>query len=116
MPFLIVAGITVPVMEGAASERPEESAVDVRAVTGALRTAVVWEKRSWSATTGLLTNAEAAALKAAVAMGAHVTCSGDMLGGSMTCRVHVTEGAYINVTTDDGTGAMRTLGLTIRQV
>jgi hypothetical protein len=114
--FLTVASIPVPVMEGQASERLEDSGADVRAVTGALRTAIAWEKRSWQVTTGLLTNAEATALKAAVALGVHVTCSGTLLGGTVTCRVQVTEGAYINVSTADGTGVMRTLNLTLRQV
>jgi hypothetical protein len=116
MSFLVIAGQTVPVMEGQATERIEAREAEHRAFAGNLRTAVQWEKRQWQFTTGLLTQAEQAALRAAVALGAHVACSGDALGGAVTCRVSVGDSGFVSVATTDGLGFMRAVQLVLREV
>ena len=115
--FLVIAGQTVPVAEGQAVRRVERAGVSDRAWNdGTLVTDYLWEKDAWQVTTGFLTDAEAATLRAAVALGAHVTCSGNALGGSVLCQVEIGDGAYINVVSDDGKGFLWALALTIREV
>lgn len=116
MSFVVVAALVVPVMEGQAVERVVRIGSSNRAYAGNLRSTVRAEKREWQITTGLLTITEANTLKAAVALAAQVACSGDALGGSVTCEVEVGDGAYINTTTVDGTGVLRSLVLTLREV
>lgn len=114
MPFLVIAGITVPAVS--ASDEVVRIGTSGRAYAGNLRSFIRAEKREWKVETGLLTNAEATALKAAVALGAQVTCSGDALGGSVTCEVEIGQGGYISTAAADGTGVLRSLSLTIREV
>jgi hypothetical protein len=116
MAFLVVASIVVPVMEDTAVERIVRIGSSNRAFAGGLRSTVRAEKREWTVSTGLLTNTETTTLKAAVDLAEQVTCSGDCLGGSVTCEVEVGDGAYVSVATTDGTGVMRSLVLTLRQV
>ena len=110
-----MAAITVPCMEGSAVERIIPIGTTVRAFAGNLRSAVRAEKREWQVGTHYLSNADSATLKAAVALRAQVTCSGDMLGGSVTCEVEVGDGAYPTLA-NDATGVMRTHVLTLREV
>jgi hypothetical protein len=116
MAFLIIAGITVPVLEGQAVQHVERGGSSTRAFAGNLRSQWRYEKRAWQVTTGLLTNTEDAALRTAVALAAQVTCSGDALGGSVTCEVEVADDGYTNTTTTDATGVMRSLALLLREV
>lgn len=114
--LLVIAGIIVPVMEGQAVERIDWKGQSYRAFAGNLRAMVRPEKLAWQVTTGLLTMTEATTLKAAVALAADVTCSGVGLPGAVTCEVTVGDGAYINTSAADGTGILRSLVLTLRQV
>jgi hypothetical protein len=114
-PFVVIAGITVPIMEGQAAEQPERGGSSDRAFAGNLITDRPWEKKAWQVTTGLLTNAESNALKAVIAFGAHVLVTG-IMALSVTAEVTWTSGAYISTSTDDGTGVLRSLVLTIREV
>jgi len=116
MSFLVIAGQTVPVMEGQTAERVERFGQESPAFAGNLRSSIRVEKRRWSVTSGLLTQAELATLKAAVALGAHVTCSGDAMGGSVTCAVEVGDAGFVTVATDDGLNFMRSVALTLREV
>ena len=95
MPFLVIAGITVEVMsDGAAEDEPEIGGEDVYAMAGNIRTIESWSKRKWNFTTGYMTQAQYNTLRAAVAGGAHVNCSGDALGGTVLCRVRIRGAAY----------------------
>lgn len=114
--FLSIAGIAVPVLEGQAVERLDWRGQSYRAYAGNLRAMVRPEKLAWQVTTGLLTLTEAINLKLAVASGAHVACAGIGLPGTVTCEVTVGDGAYINTGSADGTGVLRSLVLTLRQV
>lgn len=115
MAFLVIAGTTIPCMEGSATERIVRIGSSFRAYAGNLRSTVRAEKREWQVTTHFLSNTASAALKAAVALAAQVTCSGDLLGGSVTCEVEVGDGSYPTLA-NDATGVMRTHVLTLREV
>ena len=113
MAFLIIAGITVPVAEGEATKRATERVGSTtRMFSGALRSTVRVEKRSWQVTTKLLPLATAATLEAAVADGVFVACSGDMIGTTLDCEVVVGESPYRQTPS----GAKRSMQLTIREV
>jgi hypothetical protein len=114
--FVVIAGLVIPVMEGQAIEQIEQGGSSQRAQAGNLLSDCPWEKLTWQATTGLMTRAEVAALKAAIAFRAHVSVSGLLVGGIVTCEVTWSNGAYINTSTTDGTGILRSLVLLLRQV
>jgi hypothetical protein len=115
--FLVIAGLPVLIAEGQVVERVERAGVSDRTWNdGTLITDVLWEKREWAMTTSLMTQADVDTLRAAVALGAHVTCSGNALGGSVTCQVDVGDAGYINVVSGDGKGFLRALALTLREV
>ncbi len=114
MAFLVVAGITVHVMTSGASRKAvERIGSSTRAFAGNLRTTVRVEKRAWQFTTKWLSNTDAAAIETAVALGAHVACSGDALGGSITCEVTVGDGPYLP---KSGGTFRRQVVLTLREV
>lgn len=115
MAFLVVSGITVPALEGSATERIVRIGSSFRAFAGNLRSTVRAEKREWQITTYPMSNTASATLKAAVDLAEQVTCSGDMLGGSVTCEVEVGDSAYPTLA-NDATGVMRTHVLTLREV
>jgi hypothetical protein len=114
--FLVVAGLIIPVLEGTPVEQLEQGGSSQRAQAGNLLSDCPWEKLTWQATTGLMTRTEVAALKAAIAFRAHVAVSGLMPGVPVTCEVTWSNGAYINTSTADGTGILRSLVLLLRQV
>ena len=117
MSFLVIAGQTIEVMEGQAAEGRERIGVQQRAFAGNLRTAIRVEKRNWGLTTALLLQADYETLVAATALGAHVACSGDALGGdTITCSVELGDAAYVSVGTTDGNNFMRSVPLTLREV
>lgn len=115
MAFLIVAGVTVHATT-AGGANLKKATVRIgsssRAFAGSLRTTVRAEKRVWQFTTTWMSDANAATLEAAVALGAHVSCSGDALGGSVNCQVTLGDGAYLSVPG----GFMRQLVLTLEEV
>lgn len=115
-PFLTIAGIVVPVLEGQAIEQLEQGGSAQRAQAGNLLSDCPWEKLSWQLSTGLLTITEAVALKAAIAFRARVTVAGLVPNTTVTCEATWSNGAYINTSTADGTGILRSLVLTLRQV
>lgn len=98
MPFLTIAGITVRVaVSGAVENDPFRVGAESRAFAGNLRSTVQEEKSQWTFTTALYTQANLDTLRAAIAEDAQVTCAGDALGASFTCRVRMTQGPYIKV-------------------
>ncbi|MBA3891586.1 MAG: hypothetical protein H0X64_13760 [Gemmatimonadaceae bacterium] len=111
--FLVVAGQVIPIVS--ATETTERHGTTVRTADFSLRSAYTHEAKQVAATSALLTQAEVNTLNAATALGAHVACSGDALGGSVTCEVMVTEMAVVSVATDDGLGYMRTVSMVLRE-
>lgn len=91
MAFLTIAGITIEVQTDGAS-RAEGDVVGerVRAFDGTMRSTVRAEKAEWQFTTGPMTAADVATLRAAIALDTPVTCAGDALPSSTTCQVRVT--------------------------
>lgn len=83
----------------------------VRAVNGQLRSDVDWTKRAWATTVLALDDAEAVAVRAAVAP-ATVVMSGDRPGGSFTVSVEIGDDAHVVL----GNTVYRRLALVLREV
>jgi hypothetical protein len=113
--FVVVAGIPIPVAVGGAQKKaPEKSGSDSRAFAGDLRSTTRWTKRGWQFTSKLLLEADAAAVETAIAAG-FMICSGDALGGSVTCLVTAGDAPITKVSSHAG-GFRRALVLTLREV
>lgn len=99
MAFLTVAGITVEVDSAGADEQEAEiGGEDVYSEAGNLRVMESWTKRKWNFATGWLSQANYNTLKAAVAGGAIVACTGDALdGATVYCRVRFGGGPFIDI-------------------
>jgi hypothetical protein len=114
---LLIAGIVVNVStQGAAQCAAERIGSTSRTYNGGLRSTVRAEKRVWNFTTTLMLSADVATLLAAVALGAHVVCSGDALRATVTCEVEIGDQPYIPVAGSDALGYMRQVQLTLREV
>ena len=111
--FVVIAGQTVPILEGQAEETPERQGLSVRAVDGTLHSSYSSEARLWRLMTGLLLTAELETLRAAAALGAHVACEID--GEAVTCEVLLGRKSYVTVEGGDGRGLMRSVELTLRE-
>jgi len=120
MSALVIASLTIPVAPTTTvTHQKEWVGSSSRTFSGTLRTTVRAEKRVWGVTTGLMLAADADSLVAAVALGAHVSCSGDVIdtaGGSVTCEVTVGDSSFEGVNGGDGKTFMRILTMTIREV
>ena len=115
--ILVIASIVVPVSAtGNVSHAKEQLGSSSRAYAGNLRSTIRAEKRVWGITTGWMLAADVATLVAAVALGAQVSCSGDVIGATVTCEVTVGDSPYISAFGGDGLGFMRQLTLTLREV
>lgn len=100
MPFLVVAGIEVDVIEMSEDESiligDEE-----RNYNGSLRGNITAEKRVWKGTGLEIPRADLEAFRSAIALGAHVAVSGDALPGSpRTMRVRLNGSTYVRDGTD----------------
>ena len=95
MPFLTIAGITVSVTE--IRERdPIVVGDEGRSYDGSLRGDITGEKRVWEGTGLEASQADYEALRAAVALGAHVAVAGDGIPGApRTMRVRLNGGSYV---------------------
>lgn len=111
MPELVVGGVILKVEEF--TRLPDEVGGNaaVRAVNGQLRGDPDWRKQAWAVTALALDDAEAVALRAAVAGGA-VAASGDRLGGAFTVRVLVGDDEAVRT----GPAIYRRLTLAIREI
>ena len=113
MPFLVIDGLTVPVStSGAQVLAPERIGSSARTFDGSLRTTVRFEKRGWRFRTPSRPVADWADLEAAVAFGAFVECSGDAIGGTVTCEVTVSDADLVPV----AGGFRKSLTLTLREI
>lgn len=113
MPFLVVDSITVPVAAGQATKAaPERGGSATRMYDGTLRSTVRYVKHTWTVVTKLLDPTDAAALEAISDDADFVDCSGDLLGGTISCDVVVTNVAHVPT----AQGLRRALTLTLRQV
>lgn len=113
MPFLVVAGITVPVSPGGAQIlAPERVGSSARSFDGSLRTTVRDEKRGWKVRTPPRLVSSWSALKAAIANGTFVACSGDIIGATVTCEVMLGDSDLVPVPG----GFRESLTLTLREI
>lgn len=96
MAFLVVAGITAKVTTDNAVQRPNIRVGEfTRAFNGSGRSSVRAEKRAWSVTVYFPTQAEETTFRAAIANGGPISCSGNALGGTVTCFATLGDSAYI---------------------
>jgi hypothetical protein len=90
MAFLIVNGQTVPVAVDGASMEQELIGDRARAFDGTMRSTRRATKRRWKVKTTPMTSAEATLLTTSLLNTPPVTCSGDLLGGSVPCDPEIT--------------------------
>lgn len=86
-----------------------------RAWAGNMRSTIRTEKRAWEVTTKLLAEATAAGIETLVEKNKFVSCSGDALGGTITCMVTVGE-SELEYVRAEATRYRRRLVLTVREV
>lgn len=89
MPALVVGGTTIPRVMSA--PRTQIEAIDrQRAYDNTmLAVQIGTTKKSWSILASHVTTAQLATIESALASSPPVTCSGDMLGGSVSCHIEV---------------------------
>ncbi|MBV9772648.1 MAG: hypothetical protein JO040_01780 [Gemmatimonadetes bacterium] len=90
MAFLIVNGQTVPVAVDGASVDYELIGDRARAFDGTMRSTRRATKRNWKVKTAPMAVAAADQLTTSLLATPPITCSGDMLGGSVACDAEVT--------------------------
>lgn len=115
MPFLTIAGTTIPVsVAGASKKSLERIGSSSRAFAGGLRSTVRAEKRVWQFTTRWLTEAEAAVIEALYNNAEFVSCAGDALGATISCEVTQSDSPMVAIA---GSGTFkRQLTLILREV
>lgn len=114
MSFLTLDGVVVPVTPNGAQEGAiERIGSESRAYAGNLRSTVREEKRSWTFTTRSLSSSEESDIRAAIADGAFITMSGDILGGASLLVSAALNGAP---STKVKGGFRNVLTLTVREV
>ena len=111
MAFLVVAGVTVPVALNTTSGAPVEAGERVRAWDNSMLSTVRDFKDEWQVTTALMLRADADTLKAALQGTPPLTCSGDLLGGSVSCHAVITGERYVK----KGVGEMVALSFTLME-
>lgn len=111
MANLVIGGVTVLATEFTRAQ-DEASNQPQRTISGQLRGEPDWVKRAWNATAYCADDAAAVTLRAAIPSDAAVTVSGDLIGGSISARVQVTQDEYV----PERLTWYRMIGLTIREV
>lgn len=84
MAFLVVGGVAVPASPSDATEEIVEIGDRGRAFDGSMLASIRARKRVWTIATVPMTIAAAATLRTQL-ISTSVSCSGDLLGGSVTC-------------------------------
>lgn len=95
MPFLVVNNVTVPVAVDGASEEIELVGDRARAFDGTLRSTRRASKRKWQVKTAPMATADAQALRAVLTNAPPLTCTGDLMGGTVPCDAEVTGVEYV---------------------
>lgn len=89
MPALVVGGVTVPVAPDGASEEAELIGDRDRMFDGTMREVSDGLKRRWPIATTPMAAADYATLRAVLVGTPPVTCSGDILGATVSCFVEM---------------------------
>lgn len=79
MAYLTINGIDVPVVEGPKVD-PTEIGTRAVGISGEPHASIIARKRTWNVQTGMMTQANAAILRAALLSGATVAVTGDWIG------------------------------------
>jgi hypothetical protein len=88
MAFLVIDGTPVPVADGGFERLQDEvGGGPKRTLSGQRRGEVLWRARSWQAQLVCTTHASAEAIRALCDDVTPRVCSGDALGGEVTCHV-----------------------------
>lgn len=87
MPALIIGGVTIPGVVAARRTVVEAVERDRAYANNLLATQIAAEKDEWAIEVSHVTVAELATIEAALAGTPPITCSGDLLGGSVSCHV-----------------------------
>lgn len=112
MSALVVGGVTVRVAT-AEETVAEVGGESTRMFDGSLRKTLRGTKREFQITTALMTNSDAATLRTAlVTTSLPVSCSGDLLGGTVSCFPDLTSYSPVNLPD----GIYRRVSFTLRQV
>lgn len=98
MAILIVAGVTIPIAPTGASRQREDRVDRARAIDGTMHaTQIGTAKRSWPFTTPPITRANADTYETTLGAVAAQTCSGDILGGSVSCFTEITDWQAVQI-------------------
>lgn len=93
MPALVVAGVTIPVAASGVTRDREDGVDRARAFDKTMRaTQAGTAKRSWTFATPPVARATADTYEATLATVTAQTCSGDILGGTVTCLTEILPG------------------------
>lgn len=111
MAFLVVAGITLPVVVGAEESEPTRVGQVSRSFNGAARSSVRAEKYKGTFEIRFVTASDEATFRAAVALAAFVTCV--IAGVTKTCWVTINRSGYRKLNT---TTVTRTTSITLEEV
>lgn len=116
MAFLTIGAVTVSISSSNARlSAMEQIGVSRRSFSGGLLSSVKAEKRVWDVETIPLDAATITTLKAAFALYAIVSVTGDLTQGVATdCRIRVTSETYVRESDSEGT--LRTVALEISEV
>lgn len=114
MAFMVLAGVDIDISADGCSEIEGVVVGDMRrAFDGTPRVTIRTVKRAWRGTGAVLTPAQDAALRAAIANRATVTLTGDIVGGaSFSVMAWITDDAFVM----DGMSFRRAPVINIEQV
>lgn len=112
MAFLIVNGVTVPVAVDGASQEFETLGDRARAFDGTLLSTRRAVKRKWQVKTAPMPMVDALGVVNALLGTPPISCSGDLLGGAVSCDAEVTSSQYVATA---GT-ARRSIEFTLHEV
>ena len=99
MAFLTIAGQTIRVAATGSNAQQPYVVIgeEARAFSGALRNTVRAEKRGWKFVSALLLQSDLDTLYNNTKLGALVSCAGDAINATVTCRVVLGNMGYVKV-------------------
>lgn len=114
MAFLTIDGDLDLQVTDATEQEPELQGDEARSDSGQLRGAITDEKRRFSLTLLEMEEADLADLRSRIALGAHVSATGDAVGGvTLTVRGYLRDAGYVRV---PGGGFLRSVRLDLVEV
>lgn len=111
MAYGVVGGVTVKILRSRRVEN-EKNGGPQRTLSGTLRGGPTWSKRAWEWEVYAADDSEAGVIRAATSETAAVSCSGDIMGGTVSCRVEVTDEEWVR----RDVSHYRVISLSLREV